>query len=426
MTGGGQPSRRGLRGKLTFRVRLTASMMALAVIGGSVLVGVQYLVVQGAFRAEVRAVQTGNAAPPDQGQAPTRLPPDPTPGAPSGGGTGEHPGESSGTVTAVQDSVLSTMSIASGVLLVCFALIAGVVAWWLAGRVTRRVAAITALTRDLSSRDLHARLALSGPDDEIRELGDTIDTMLARLEDAFERQSRFIANASHELRTPLTATRAALEAPLVQGRFPADVEPAIRRALEATERGSMLLAALLDLARTEADPAQRSAERLDRVVGQVCDRFAARAADRGISLDLDTVPVSIEAYPVLLAQAADNLVGNAVRYAPGGGSISISVREEGSPDAAGRVAVLEVGNAGEMFDDEELRRLAEPFHRGRETRLAGEGSGLGLALVDAVARRHDGRLELHARPHGGLIARLVLPLRPTAEPAVEAPVAASR
>jgi signal transduction histidine kinase len=401
---------------LTFRARLTWAIVAEAVIGGSVLLTAEYFVVQSAFRLEVRGVQIGNARPPDDGSGSSPLPlplplPLPSSSAP--------PSDSAGTVTAVQQSVLSTMLVASTILLGLFALIAGLVAWWLAGRVTSRVAAITDLTRDVSGRDLHSRLSLSGPRDEIRELGDTIDAMLARLEDAFERQKRFIANASHELRTPLTATRTALEAPLVQGRFPADVVPAVQRALAATDRGSQLITALLGLARTEAGPAsigeqaEREASRLDELVVEICRRWQTQARERSVSFNLDVRPIVVSGHPTLLAQAVENLIGNAVRHGSADAAIDVVVCDSGERDGGTSLplALLEVANGGAVMSDADVAQLVEPFHRGQLSRLSGEpGSGLGLSLVDAVARHHHGQLDLRPRVGGGLVVRILIPV----------------
>jgi signal transduction histidine kinase len=151
--------------------------------------------------------------------------------------------------TTLSQRVLSGLLVWSVVVLAVFAVLAVLAARWLSKRSLDRIADITAATRQISSDDLRRRLDLSGPADEIKELGDTIDGMLDRLEDAFTRQDRFIAGASHELRTPLTTTRALLEIPLAQGRVPADLEPALRGALAANQRSDRLIAALLALAR---------------------------------------------------------------------------------------------------------------------------------------------------------------------------------
>ncbi|RGE22474.1 HAMP domain-containing sensor histidine kinase [Leucobacter sp. wl10] len=265
----------------------------------------------------------------------------------------------------------------------------------------------------------------------MRELADTIDGMLDRLRDAFARQERFVANASHELRTPLATTRAALEIPLARGRVPADLEPAIRRALAANERSERLIAALLELARARrgrADAGQARGDETDprEAVVAAVETHGARAVELGVGVDLAGLlgddggagrrPERPEAAadPALVQLAVDNLIGNAVRHNVRDGWVRVSLRS-----ADGRVR-LRIENTGAELDDRAVAAMIEPFNRGDATRLASReaepGLGLGLSLADEAARAAGGSLELSPRPGGGLVAILSLPLAEPDEP----------
>ena len=155
------------------------------------------------------------------------------------------------------DDVLTRLLVFSGVVLMVFAVAAAGIAWWLARRSLKRIGEVTAMAQEVSTTDLHRRLELPGPRDEIKELADTIDAMLDRLESAFAAQDRFVANASHEFRTPLTTSRTALEIPLAQGRVPIDLQPAVRTALKAGEHSDRLITSLLTLARGQGIASSR-------------------------------------------------------------------------------------------------------------------------------------------------------------------------
>ena len=227
--------------------------------------------------------------------------------------------------------------------------------------------------------------------------------MLDRLSAAFDRQERFVAAASHELRTPLTTTRTALEIPLAQGRFPAEVEPDVRRALAANERSEALIATLLALARATRSPAEPadSVDLLDLARRALAER-EREAAALSLRAEVLGAPVLARVDAVLASIAVGNLVENAIRHNVERGRLRISGDEEG----------LLVENDGREMTEAEVSHLVEPFHRGDRTRLAGTGTGLGLTLADAVATALGGRLLLAPRPGGGLTARLLLPRDP--------------
>jgi signal transduction histidine kinase len=401
----------------SFRTRLTITIAAVFVASGIGLLSVQYLLVQTFFTSASGATvctlvpSTGSAdfVPSTgcvsvQGDLPAG-------GEPGPSGSIEHltPEELQATLDeysgALSAEVLGRLLVASVAVIAVFAIVAVLLAGWLARRSLSRIAEVTALSRRITTDELDRRLELSGPDDEIKELGDTIDDMLDRLHTGFEAQDRFIQNASHELRTPLTVTRAALEIPLEQGRVPAELEPAVRRALSANEHSEHLIAALLVLARGRLGGAERVPVDLGATLVAVVDRVQSDASERGAEVKiegaLDASGIVVEADPQLLQLAARNLLDNAVRYNDDRGVVIVTV----DPARPG----FTVENTGRELGDDEVAALGEPFHRGEASRPADrEGFGLGLSIVRAVAAAHGGELELRPRPGGGLVATLAV------------------
>lgn len=308
------------------------------------------------------------------------------------------------TSAVLADDVMVGLLVWSGLALVGFAGLAAAAAWWVSKRSVRRIGEVTAMAQDLSHHDLSRRLDLRGPHDEIKDLADTFDAMLDRLQDSFERQERFVANASHELRTPLTTARTALEIPLAQGRVPAELQADVRVALRAGERSADLLAALLTLARSRRPEVLETHDIAD-VVTDVVEEVRGSTTDRVWTVE--TAPVDAVVDPVLVGQAVTNLVANAVRYNVSGGLVRVVV---GGQDGG---AVVRVVNDGPVVDPAEVDRLVEPFVRAGTARTGGAGgSGLGLSIVEAVAQAHGGSLHLRARPEGGLDVSLWLPGQP--------------
>lgn len=304
--------------------------------------------------------------------------------------------------TFLADEVGGGLLLWSVVVLVAFTGIAAGIAFWLARRSLDRIGEVTAAARDISERDLGRRLELPGPDDEIKELGDTIDGMLDRLESAFAAQDRFVANASHELRTPLTTTRAALEIPLEQGAVPVRLKSNLQRALRATEQSERLITALLALARARTGLSHVEAVDVRDLIEEQIDQLDAAEVD----VHTDLGALSVEGDPVLLAQAVRNLLENGVRHnVPGGGLWVRCRREHGN-------AILEVENTGADIAPTTVALLTEPFYRGdaNRTSTGPEGTGLGLAIVQSIAVTHGGEVRLRARQGGGLIAAIILPL----------------
>ncbi|MEF9883953.1 sensor histidine kinase [Streptomyces sp. P9-A4] len=278
----------------------------------------------------------------------------------------------------------------SGLALLVMACCAVVVGWWTAGRVLRPVHEMTARARRLSERTLHDRIAVRGPDDELKELGDTIDALLGRLETAFDSQRRFIANASHELRTPLATQRAAIQVGLDED---CDVRQVL---LDANRRSERLIDGLLLLARSERGLAERDDVRLGEVVAEEYAR--ACVVDGG---------GVVRGSRVLLGQLVRNLVANAVAYnVPGG---TVDVRVDGG--------VLTVVNTGPVVPADQVEALFEPFRRGEGRDRTGPGAGLGLSIVRSIAVAHGGGVRAVARgaeEGGGLAVAVTLPVTATA------------
>ncbi|MFF0555665.1 sensor histidine kinase [Streptomyces sp. NPDC004266] len=271
-----------------------------------------------------------------------------------------------------------------------------VVGWWTAGRVLRPVHEMTARARRLSERNLGDRLAVRGPDDELKELGDTIDALLGRLETAFDSQRRFIANASHELRTPLATQRAAIQIGL-------DDDCDVRQVLlDANRRSERLIDGLLLLARSErglAGLAEREAVRLGDVVEEE-HPDACVVADGGV----------VRGSRVLLAQLVRNLVANAVAYNVPGGRVDVRAED----------GVLTVVNTGPVVPTGDVDGLFEPFRRGEGRDRTGPGAGLGLSIVRSIAVAHGGSVRAVARSAaegGGLVVTVTLPVTATVVPA---------
>ncbi|MFB8105396.1 sensor histidine kinase [Streptomyces sp. NPDC056007] len=289
------------------------------------------------------------------------------------------------------------------------------VGWWIAGRVLRPVHAMTAKARRLSERTLHERIASSGPDDELKELGETLDALLARLEKAFDSQRRFIANASHELRTPLATQRAAIQVGL-DDPSPEDLVRTRQTLLDTNRRSERLIEGLLVLARSERGLAadEREDVRFDRVVAEEAARHPGVRPSPGAGAR-PAVSVEVAACPVrgnrlLLSQLVSNLLANALTYNVPGGSVDISLTEDGA---------LVVRNTGPVVSEADIAGFFEPFRRGEGRDRMGPGSGLGLSIVRSIAVAHGGTVTAVPGPEGGGLA--VTARLPVDRPAVDQP-----
>ncbi|MET8752187.1 HAMP domain-containing sensor histidine kinase [Streptomyces sp. NPDC004667] len=311
----------------------------------------------------------------------------------SGASTG---GESVTTVSRqVADAAAGQQLLWSAIGLGVAALLAVAVGWWTAARVLRPVHAMTATARHISETNLHRRIALDAPRDEITELATTFDALLDRLEKAFDHQRRFIANAAHELRTPLAVQRTAIQVGL-QDPDPGGLARAADDLLDANRRSERLIDGLLVLA--QGQHGLHTSERVDlaRVVADETAAVAPDARAAGIEIRMERQPAPVDGDPVLLAHLAANLLRNAVAHNHPHGRILVRVGP----------GELSVSNTGPVLEEEHVDYLLEPFRRGPATRLhaRGSGSGLGLSIVQAIATAHRAILTLRPNPGGGLRA----------------------
>ncbi len=278
------------------------------------------------------------------------------------------------------------------------ALVALAGAWWLAGRFLRPLRAITTTAQQISATNLHRRLSLDGPDDELTELGRTLDDLFGRLESSFESQRHFVANASHELRTPLAGQRTLLQVALADPD--ASVESLRASCEEALQLGAQqerLIDALLTLATSERGVEQREAFDLGEVTDSVLLGRKEEAERRGIRVETSIVVTPALGDRRLVESLVANLVDNAIRHNVMGGRVEIST------SSAPRRATISVSNTGPVVPSDEVERLFEPFRQiGSERVHHADGHGLGLTIVNAIAQGHGATVIAVPRPEGGL------------------------
>jgi signal transduction histidine kinase len=301
---------------------------------------------------------------------------------------------------------LHKLLIDSGVALAIMAVIAIWLGWVVAGRALRPLRTITNAARDISASDLHQRLALDGPDDELKQLGNTFDGLLGRLEASFSAQRQFVANASHELRTPLTLERTLVEVALADpDATEATLREALKRVLAAGEQQERLIEALLTLSRSQRGLDQHEAFDLAAVTDEILLTRRAEADEHGLEIDAALDSAQASGDPRLGERLISNLVDNAIRHNADGGRIEIATGTK-----AGR-AILSVANSGPVVPAEDVERLFEPFQRLPNGRNGDDhGLGLGLSIVHAIADAHGARLTAQARAAGGLAIEVSFPL----------------
>ncbi|MER5444991.1 HAMP domain-containing sensor histidine kinase [Streptomyces sp. NPDC002766] len=286
------------------------------------------------------------------------------------------------------------------------AVIAFAFGYAMAGRVLSPLGRITRTARAVAGSDLSRRIELDGPDDELKELADTFDDMLERLQRAFTAQQRFVGNASHELRTPLAINRTLLEVHLSDPNAPVELQQLGKTLLATNERSEQLVEGLLLLARSDNQIVERKPVDLAEVAAQAVDQVHAEAEAKGVVIRGHQKPAVVQGNGVLLERIALNLVQNAVRY---------NVSEDGWVEVTTEVqhgqAVLVVSNTGPVVPAYEIDNLFEPFRRLRTERTGSDkGVGLGLSIVRSVARAHGGHISAQPREGGGLVMRVALPI----------------
>jgi signal transduction histidine kinase len=424
--GGGWP-------RWTARLRLTLWYGGLFVLAGLVLVATSYLLVRqrllpqgGAGKATTLQSPTGTVVCSPAGACQT---------LPVGAGTPAPAPNRSMVVTGEQlralkssflsDALRTFLQTMLGVLALTALLSLGL-GWVVAGRVLRPLQRITATAKRLSERTLHQRIALDGPDDELKELADTFDGMLGRLDAAFDAQRRFAANASHELRTPLAISRTEVDVALADPDTPnAELRAMAERVRDATDRSERLIEGLLTLARSEQQLRRREPADLADAAAQAVEQARREGGAAGLRVLTGLRPAPVEGDPALLERMVANLVENAVRHNQPPGWLEVTT---GISD--GR-AFVQVANGGQEIPADQVEGLFEPFRRlhGRvasasASASAVRGAGLGLSIVRSVARAHGGHAHATALPGGGLEVTVRLPVRAEATMAIPPPQAA--
>jgi signal transduction histidine kinase len=308
-----------------------------------------------------------------------------------------------------RDDTLRAMLIASLVALGVIGVAAGGFGWLLAGRALRPLQDITATARRVADRSLHQRIALQGPEDEIKDLADTFDAMLERLDRAFDGQRRFVANASHELRTPLTINRTLIEVALDNPHASESLRQLATALLAVNQRHERLIDGLLTLASSEQRITDPIPVDLADVVRRIATESQAAAQQAGVELRIALASAPVAGDPALLERLAQNLIDNAIGYnlAEGGWVAVTSGLDDGS-------AQLTVENPGPMVPTYELPSLFEPFRRlattERRAAVSGNrGAGLGLSIVRSVAHAHGGDVHAVPRRDGGLTIHVRIP-----------------
>ena len=372
----------------TIRVRLAVLFFAVFLASGAVLLAITIAIWQGRTVNNLRAVPVPATGPQSQG-------------------TGITP------VSSDQHQLL----IASGIALAIMAGASLAVGWLVAGRFLRPLRTITATTREISATNLHERLNLTGPDDELKELADTFNELLDRLERSFAFERQFVANASHELRTPLAGMRTSLDVAMAKpGPVPPHVRTLADRLRRELDHVDRLLESFLTLAHTQqGPPGDESTVSLAELARVAIERRADTISAMGLDIEQQQRPdLWVTGSETLLSRMVENLIDNAVGHSQPGGWVRVRTA------ANDKRALLVVENGGPVLDPDQVTQLTQPFRRiGAERTGSDDGSGLGLAIISSIVEVHGGTLDLTALPHGWLRVVITLPL--TARTAAGAP-----
>jgi len=398
----------------TVRLRLTLVYGAMFLACGIALLAVTYVLV--AHATDTGVYRNGNTifVVGQQGSGPT-----PSPSTPSTQSNTE--GTGSPTVPQVSPALakklanrqhadlLHQLLLQSGIALAIMTVVSIGLGWLVAGRVLRPLRTITAAVRGISETNLHQRLVLTGPDDELTELGDTFDGLLARLDASFHAQRSFIANASHELRTPLARQRTIGQVALADPEASTEsLRAAHERVLAAGAQQERIIESLLTLARGQAGLHRHDGFDLAGLAKQVLAARSAEAAARDIDLRTTLCPAPTGGDPRLVERLIANLVDNGLRHNHPNGRLDVRTETHDGH------ALLTVTNTGPDIPPDAVERLFQPFRRLDPDRT-GDGLGLGLSIVQAIADAHAATIAAQACSHGGLTVEISFPL-PTQPP----------
>jgi signal transduction histidine kinase len=383
----------------TARLRLSLLYAAMFFVSGTCVLALVYLASAGSATIAVHVHRGGGPTVTPSGQ------PVPARGVVITPATGNVLGS---LVSSQHSADLKRQLAVSLVALVVTTLASALFGWIAAGRVLRPLRTITATARTISAGNLHERLALAGPSDEFKQLGDTLDDLLGRLEASFEAQRRFVANASHELRTPLTLERTLLQLALSDPNATVQsLRSTCAELLASGQDQERLLEGLLTLASSERGLERRERLDLARVAAQILSSTRPESERLGLLVDSELAPAPLSGDRALIERLVSNLLDNAVRYNRPGGRIEVRTSTDGE---AGR-ALLKVTNTGPAIAPEDVGRLFEPFQRllADRTGVDDGGHGLGLSIVRAIATAHDATITAEPQPEGGLAVSVSFP-----------------
>jgi signal transduction histidine kinase len=388
----------GVLPRRTVRMRLTALYGALFLVSGAVLLAIASGVVVSSSRVSVAAPNQAALSPLEADQARIH----------------QLQARLASAENQIHSGVSHGLLVGSAIALGVMTVVSLVLGWLVAGRVLRPLRAMTTATRRISADSLHERLAMTGPEDELKDLADTIDGLLARLEAAFAAQRRFVANASHELRTPLTTMRACVDVAVAKpGPVPTTTIALADRLRSELDRVDGLLDGFLALARAQhGDLSGQATLSLEYITAAALAVRASAISNRRLTVHHAASPDGtwVSGSQALLSRMVDNVLDNAIGHNRVGGWISVAT------GADGRHAHLVVETGGDVLDQEQVSQLAQPFRRlGADRTGSDHGSGLGLSIVEAIATAHGGGLDLRARPEGGLRVSIALPLATAGE-----------
>jgi signal transduction histidine kinase len=402
--------RTGVVGKrISLRARLTLVYGGLFLVAGVVLLGVTYAL----FNQQIAGIGVKMITKDTK----VTVSPSASSSPPPGGAGSAAPTVPDDSWVRIQQSEIhaaaTTSLITQGA--IALAIVGGAAAgfgWLIAGRVLAPLHRVTETARRIANapaadRGLHERIALRGPDDEVKDLADTFDLMVERLGRSFDGQRRFVANASHELRTPLTLGRALVELAMHRRTASEDVKQLGEGLLEINTRHERLIGGLMLLAGSEREITERLPVDLADVLSHVVTQTEPEAARAGVTVKEEPAPALTTGDALLLERLVHNLVENAVRHNlpdGDGGWVRIACRTHG------HLVELDVTNTGPAVPPYEIPSLFEPFRRlGTDRLVTAKGAGLGLSIIRAIAHAHGGDVTAHPREGGGLTVTVTLP-----------------
>jgi signal transduction histidine kinase len=392
------PLRRIRHPRTTVRGRLALLYGSLFLASGAALLAITYVLVDDAIRRNVKPILPPGNKPRPTHEPGLRLSPDQL----------KQLRLVEGRLVLGQRTVdLHSLLLGSGIALGVMTVVSALLGWLVAGRILRPLRTITNTAQHISEESLDQRLALQGPPDELKHLGDVIDGLLGRLQAAFDAQRHFVANAAHELRAPLTLERATLQVTLADPGLTLDeLRAACEDVIDNGRHQEALIEALLTLARSQRGLDHKQELDLAAIADDMAQSCKQKATAARLQLDLTLRPAPVSGDPQLIKRLVANLLDNALRYNRAGGSVHVITEDDAD---GGRFIVT---NTGPVVPEDQIARLLEPFQRIAPSRTGQhEGLGLGLSIVQAIAKAHGARLDVNTGAEGGLTVEIRFPAR---------------